>query len=174
VVSIFSSPKPQVARPPGQTFDDDQKRNSPSSDMWCVLGTLGSFLAAALLSAPSLFFRFLLSPPAFCADDEDDPEDEDVAATDSPAAMSLAPLSDLDGFEDEHLRWWAPRTSATDPPAVAALGAAAAANVETMPLEGAEQTTRRTDEGSMMKGLLFRGKGRPGSTQGGRGMGKLG
>jgi hypothetical protein len=109
--------------------------------MWCVLGTLGSFFIEALLSEPSLFFRFLLSPPVLpsvrAAGD---------AATDSPAEMSLDPLSDLEGFDDEHLRWWPRAKTETD---AAALGADVTRDVA-RPAGGAEETTRLTDDGSMM------------------------
>jgi hypothetical protein len=71
--------------------------------MWWVLGTLGRLLKEEGFCAASLFFRFRLSPPVL-------PSLRVVAeaGTEEPAATSLDPLSDLEGFEDEHRRWWRP------------------------------------------------------------------
>lgn len=62
-----------------------------------MLGTLGSFLNEAPLSEASLLFRFLFSVPVL-------PSLREVleeAVTDWPVEMSLEPLSDLEGLEDE-------------------------------------------------------------------------
>lgn len=67
--------------------------------MWYVLGTLGSLLKEASLSDASLDLRLRLSLPVLGADVAE-------AGTDCPAAISLEPLSDRDGFEDEQRRWW--------------------------------------------------------------------
>ena len=109
--------------------------------MWCVLGTLGSFFTEALLSEASLSFRFLLSLPALPS-----ARAAGEAATDSPAEMSLGPLSDREGFDDEHLLWW-PRAK-TD--AAAAAFGAAAASVDARPGGAADETTRRTETGNMI------------------------
>ncbi len=58
-----------------------------------MLGTLGSFWAEGWAS-----FAFLLR---FSPDDFEDWAEDD-AGTDWPAGRSFAPLSGLDGFEDEH------------------------------------------------------------------------
>lgn len=106
--------------------------------MWCVLGTLGSFLVA---SRSALRFRF--SPPALLWPRGD-------AATDWPGDMSLESLSDLEGFDDEHRRWW-PRPMKGVDAAAAALGAEEAKDGASPPAWGAVATTRRTDEGSMIE-----------------------
>jgi len=115
--------------------------------MWWVLGTLGSFRnEAALTSEASLLFRFRFSPAALPS-----PRAEaDDAGTDWPAATSLEPLSGREGFEEEKRRWW-PRTKSGTVAVAAFLEAEeAAASEETRPPAwGAEETTRRTDEGSM-------------------------
>jgi hypothetical protein len=68
--------------------------------MWCVLGTLGSFLKAASRSEGCLYLRLRLSPLALPC-----PRVDEEAATDWSAGMSLDPLSDREGFEEEHRRW---------------------------------------------------------------------
>jgi hypothetical protein len=61
-----------------------------------VLGTLGNFLIEAARSEASLLlFRFRFSLPDL---------GEVAAGTDWPAEISLAPLSDFEGFEEEHRR----------------------------------------------------------------------
>jgi hypothetical protein len=61
------------------------------------LGTLGSFfIEAARSEASLLLLRFRFSPPDLGVV---------VAGTDWPAEISLEPLSDLEGFEEEHRRW---------------------------------------------------------------------
>jgi hypothetical protein len=61
--------------------------------------------------------------------------------------MSLGPSFDRDGFDEENLRWW-PRTTTgiqVEVAAVLDLG-----RTETrVAVEGAEATTRRTDEGNI-------------------------
>lgn len=106
-----------------------------------MLGTLGSFLKEATRSDESLFFRFLLSPPALPS-----PRLElEDAGTDWSAEMSLDPLSDLDGLDEENLRWWPLTMTGLE----VALGAAAVREA-TRPPAGAEATTRRTEDGSMI------------------------
>lgn len=100
--------------------------------MWWVLGTLGSFLAASRSA-----LRFLFSPPAL-------PWLRAGAGTDWPAETSLESFPDFEGFEDEHRRWWPRRKGIDAAAAAAALGADEAA-------WGAVHTTRRTDEGSMVR-----------------------
>ncbi len=106
--------------------------------MWCVAGTLGSFLNEASRAAASLLFRFRLSPEALpsCRDDE--------AGTDWPAENSLEPLSGREGLDEEKRRWW-PRmmTGVEAAAATAALGAADAAR------PAAVGATRRTEDGNM-------------------------
>lgn len=68
--------------------------------MWWVVGTLGSFLKELSFSEASLFLRFRFSPAALPS-----ARAEADAGTDWPAGMSLDPLSDLEGFEEEHRRW---------------------------------------------------------------------
>ena len=67
-----------------------------------MLGTLGSFLNEAPFEDASLFFRLLLSPDALPF-----ARAVDEAATDWPAPveMSLEPLSDFEGFDEEKRRW---------------------------------------------------------------------
>lgn len=73
--------------------------------------------------------------------------DPDEAGTDWPAAISLDPLSDLEGFEEEHRRWWLRTARGAD-------FDADEARAETMPVWGveetAEATTRRIDEGNIV------------------------
>jgi hypothetical protein len=117
-----------------------EKKNQPSGERCCVLGTLGSCFAMAETSF-ALLLRF--SPPLAL-------DSAALAAgRDWPAARSLEPLSGLDGFEDEHRLWWqlgrqdrvtAEATAARDPDEVR-VGEAVA-------------TTRRTEEGSMVAGGL--------------------
>ena len=78
------------------------KINIPSCDMWCVLGTLGSFLNEASFPDASLFLRLLLSPEALPS-----ARAVEEAGTDWPAPveMSLEPLSDFEGFDEEKRRW---------------------------------------------------------------------
>lgn len=110
--------------------------------MWCVLGTLGSFFAAASRSDD---FRFLFSPP-----DLPCPRAEADAGTDWLAGMSLEPLSDREGFDDDDLRW-CPRPKKGTDVAAAALGTAEQTSVEVSPpAVDAVEATRRTEEGSMM------------------------
>jgi hypothetical protein len=67
--------------------------------MWCVLGTLGNFLTEAARSEASLLLlRFRFSVPDLGLAVE--------AGTDWPADISLEPLSDLEGLEEEHRRCW--------------------------------------------------------------------
>jgi hypothetical protein len=111
--------------------------------MWCVLGTLGRLLKEdAAFCDPSLFFRFLLSLPALPS-----LRAAGEAVTDWPAATSLAPLSDLEGLDEEHRRW-CPRTK-IGAEAATALGAEGARQ-DTRLAWGPEDTTRRTDEGNIV------------------------
>lgn len=59
-----------------------------------MLGTLGSFCAEA---CEDLDFLLRFSPEDFA--------DWVEAGTDWPAGRSLGPLSELEGFDEEHLRW---------------------------------------------------------------------
>lgn len=64
-----------------------------------MLGTLGNFFTEADRSEVSLLllrFRFSLPDLGVAA-----------AGTDCPAEISLDPLSDFEGFEEEHRRWCA-------------------------------------------------------------------
>lgn len=67
-----------------------------------MVGTLGSLRKEALLSEASLFFRFLLSPPALPSARAD----VEAGTEDWPAGMSPGPLSGLEGLEEENRRWW--------------------------------------------------------------------
>lgn len=62
-----------------------------------MLGTLGSLLKEAPLSEASLLFRFLFSVLVLPSVREV----LDEVVTDWPVEMSLEPLSDLEGLEDE-------------------------------------------------------------------------
>jgi len=71
--------------------------------------------------------------------------------TDCPAEISLEPLSDLEGLEDEHRRWW-PRTRTGD--VATAVRAADDASGEAKPVRGAEDTTHRTEEENIVDYFL--------------------
>lgn len=103
-----------------------------------MLGTLGSFCDA---SEVSLLLRFL--PLDFVSADR---EDADAGTAADWPGMSLEPLSELEGFEEEHRRWC--RKGREAPTAAAALGAEALME-ETSGVGGTE-TTRRTVLGNMM------------------------
>ena len=61
-----------------------------------MLGTLGSFFTEAV-EASLLLLRFRFSLPDLGAVAE--------AGTDEPADISLEPLSDFEGLEEEYRRW---------------------------------------------------------------------
>lgn len=110
--------------------------------MWCVLGTLGSFLAASR----SAFWRFLLSAAALLAWPR-------AEGTLWPVDMSSEPLSEREGFDDEYRLWW-PRAKMGGETAVhvdvdVVVAAAAAALIDEEATCGPAATTRRTDGVSM-------------------------
>lgn len=127
-----------------------------------MLGTLGSFFIAAFLSEA---FLFLFSPPVLPC-----PRADADAGTDW-SGMSLAPLSDLDGFDDDARRW-CPRQGTEAAAEEATLGRTeqARAEVNALPGTGTVEATRRT-EGSMVyfsdRGVSLWGRQRDG-TEGGR------
>jgi hypothetical protein len=112
------------------------RADSPSCERCCVLGTLGSFCDAA-----SFVRLFLFSGPALASPARDD---DDVvagtAAADWPG-ISLGPLSELEGLDEEQRRWW---RKGRETPTAAAMGATAVIEVTT----GA--AARRTVAGSML------------------------
>lgn len=63
----------------------------------------------------------------------------------APAVISLEPSSGRDGFDEECLRWWPRRKTGAEAAAALVLDEDARVAVE-----GAEATTRRTEEGSML------------------------
>lgn len=112
--------------------------------MWCVLGTLGSFLNGASFADASLFFRLLLSPVALPSARADDEAGTDWSA---PAEMSLEPLSDFEGLDDEKRRWWPRMKTGEEAAALDAEDAMDEASPAGWPDEA---TTRRTEDGNMV------------------------
>lgn len=114
-----------------------------------MLGTLGSFCDAALLSALSLLLRFLVFVLA-----SPDREDVDAGTAADWPGMSLGPLSELEGFDDDARRWC--RKGREAPTAAAALGAEALR--EATSGVGGTETTRRTVLGSIVLPGMYDGK----------------
>lgn len=106
-----------------------------------MLGTLGSF-CEAFRSALSLLFRFRFSPVVLLWPDR---EEADAGTADWPG-ISLGPLSELEGFEEDHRRWW--RMGLAMPTVAAALGAEVLKD-ETRGV-GGTAATRRTEQGNML------------------------
>lgn len=100
-----------------------------------MLGTLGSLLNDASRSEVSFDLRLRLSLPDLGADAVE-------AGTDWPAEISLEPLSELEGFDEEKRRWWPRKATGADMQTALAAENTRAAR----PAWGTEEAaTRRTE-----------------------------